>query len=660
VENMKKQKVFICILSIFVLILIFTLVIVGYRLSTKEYSTREYGKIVVKVAGDNNFPPYEFLDDNNNYTGFNVDIMRAVALATGMEIEYYPMTWDEACDKLKNGEVDIIQGMKYTRERDMYYDFSDEYLENSQSIFVLSDNDDIKSFKDLNGKRIAIQSGDAAISTLYSLTHYKSVFTENQEEAIHQLMGGRADAFIGNTLTGVYLIDKMGIRDHIKIVGESLNVTKYSMAVKEGNSKLLDIINKGINEIKRNGTYDNIYRKWFGRTVNYPTWLFRRLAFIATVIILVFAVVTIISLHWNSVLKLEVNKRTEQIKLERDFREKLLNRIFSGIVTINTDNIITYANEPAVKILDIKYDKLIGSDYRETYIKDLFSKDELSGKSIDKEVQINGRKVFINYKAQLIHNMDGDEEIILIFRDITEERLMQESIITKDKMQSLGNLITGIAHEIRNPLTSIKAYTQLIPKKIDDVKFREMISRDIPQEIERLDKLVRDLLEYSKPRKPFMEKINLQEAVDNALLLLKNNIKEKSIKLEIYIDKKITVVFDRNHLQQILINILLNATESMDKEEKRITIQAQEIQNSINLSIKDNGCGIDKNVLPRIFNPFFTTKATGTGLGLYVSYQLLLQNNGDITIDTVQGEGTTFTIIFNNSGDDICAEAAYC
>lgn len=657
---MKKQKVFICILSIFVLILIFTLVIVGYRLSTKEYSTREYGKIVVKVAGDNNFPPYEFLDDNNNYTGFNVDIMRAVALATGMEIEYYPMTWDEACDKLKNGEVDIIQGMKYTRERDMYYDFSDEYLENSQSIFVLSDNDDIKSFKDLNGKRIAIQSGDAAISTLYSLTHYKSVFTENQEEAIHQLMGGRADAFIGNTLTGVYLIDKMGIRDHIKIVGESLNVTKYSMAVKEGNSKLLDIINKGINEIKRNGTYDNIYRKWFGRTVNYPTWLFRRLAFIATVIILVFAVVTIISLHWNSVLKLEVNKRTEQIKLERDFREKLLNRIFSGIVTINTDNIITYANEPAVKILDIKYDKLIGSDYRETYIKDLFSKDELSGKSIDKEVQINGRKVFINYKAQLIHNMDGDEEIILIFRDITEERLMQESIITKDKMQSLGNLITGIAHEIRNPLTSIKAYTQLIPKKIDDVKFREMISRDIPQEIERLDKLVRDLLEYSKPRKPFMEKINLQEAVDNALLLLKNNIKEKSIKLEIYIDKKITVVFDRNHLQQILINILLNATESMDKEEKRITIQAQEIQNSINLSIKDNGCGIDKNVLPRIFNPFFTTKATGTGLGLYVSYQLLLQNNGDITIDTVQGEGTTFTIIFNNSGDDICAEAAYC
>jgi len=657
---MKKEKVYIYILSLFMVILILALFVVEYRLSTKEHSTKGYGKIIVKVAGDNNFPPYEFLDDNNNYTGFNVDIMRAIALATGMEIEYYPMAWDEACDKLKKGEVDVIQGMKYTRERDMYYDFSEEYLENSQSIFVLSDNDDIKSFKDLNGKRIAIQSGDAAISTLYSLTQYKSVFTENQEEAIHQLIGGRADAFIGNTLTGVYLIDKMGIRDNIKIVGDSLNVTKYSMAVKEGDTKLLSIINRGIYEIKRNGTYDNIYRKWFGRTVNYPAGLFRRLAFTATIIILVFAVVMLIFLNWNSMLKTEVDKRTEQIKLERDFREKLLNRIFSGIVTINTDNIITFANEPAVRILNMKYGELIGSDYRETYIKDLISRDELSGKSIDKEISINGRKVFINYKVQLISNIEGNEEIILIFRDITEEKLMQESIITKDKMQSLGNLITGIAHEIRNPLTSIKAYTQLIPKKIDDVKFREMISRDIPQEIERLDKLVRDLLEYSKPRKPFTEKLNLHEAVDNVLFLLKNNIQEKLIKTEINIDKNITVEFDRNHLQQILINILLNATESMDKDEKRITIQAKEMQNSINLSIKDNGCGIDKNILNRIFNPFFTTKATGTGLGLYVSYQLLSQNNGDITIDTAEGEGTTFTIIFNKGGDDIYAEAAYC
>lgn len=645
-------------------ILVFALIVIfcvkEYRSSINEYGTQGYSKIKVKVAGDNNFPPYEFLDENNNYTGFNVDIMRAVALVTGIEIEYYPMAWDEACDKLKKGEVDIIQGMRYTRDRDIFYDFSEAYLENSQSIFVLSSNDDIKRFKDLNGKRIAIQRGDVAISTLYTLRHYTSIYTENQEEAIHQLMGGKADAFIGNTLTGVYLIDKMGIRDNVKIVGETLNTTQYSMAVKEGNTELLNIINKGIREIKRNGTYDMIYRKWFGRTVSYPIQFFRKLAVIAIMVILVFAAVMILFLRWNSMLKKEVDKRTLQIKRERDFREKLLNRIFSGIITINKDNIITFANEPAAKILDMELDKLIGLDYRQTNIKDLFSTDELSGESIEKEIQINGRKVYINYRAQIIHNMDDNEEIIVIFRDITEEKLMQESIITKDKMQSLGNLITGIAHEIRNPLTSIKAYTQLIPKKIDDAKFRDKISKDIPQEIDRLDKLVRDLLEYSKPRKPFMEKINLYEAVDNALLLLKNTLEEKLIKAEIYIDKDITVQFDRNHLQQILINIILNAIESMDKEDKKIIINGENRQDTVYLSIKDNGCGMDKNILSKIFNPFFTTKANGTGLGLYVSYQLLLQNNGGINIDTVEGEGTTFTITFNKTGDDIYAEAAYC
>lgn len=644
-------------------ILVFALIVIfcvkEYRSSINEYGTQGYSKIKVKVAGDNNFPPYEFLDENNNYTGFNVDIMRAVALVTGIEIEYYPMAWDEACDKLKKGEVDIIQGMRYTRDRDLFYDFSEAYLENSQSIFVLSSNDDIKRFKDLNGKRIAIQRGDVAISALYTLRHYTSIYTENQEEAIHQLIGGKADAFIGNTLTGVYLIDKMGIRDNVKIVGETLNTTQYSMAVKEGNTELLNIINKGIREIKRNGTYDMIYRKWFGRTVSYPIQFFRKLAVIAIMVILVFAAVMILILRWNSMLKKEVDKRTIQIKREKDFREKLLNRIFSSIITINKDNIITFANEPAAKILDMELDKLIGLDYRQTNIKDLFSTDGLSGESIEKEIQINGRKVYINYRAQIIHNMDDNEEIIIIFRDITEEKLMQESIITKDKMQSLGNLITGIAHEIRNPLTSIKAYTQLIPKKIDDAKFREKISKDIPQEIDRLDKLVRDLLEYSKPRKPFMEKINLFEAVNNALLLLKNILEEKLIKVEIYIDKDITVQFDRNHLQQILINILLNAIDSMDKEVKKIIIVGERRQNSVNLSIKDNGCGIDKNILNRIFDPFFTTKANGTGLGLYVSYQLLSQNNGEISFDTVEGEGTTFTITFNKTGDDIYAEAAY-
>ncbi|KUO76591.1 MAG: hypothetical protein APF77_16855 [Clostridia bacterium BRH_c25] len=615
---------------------------------------------VFKVAGDNNFPPYEYVDENKNYVGFNVDIMRAIALSTGVEVYFYPMTWNEAGGKLVDGDVDIIQGMKYTKERDRYYDFSAEYLENSQSIFVQADNKSISEFKDLSGKKIALQRGDVAADTLNRLKDTIIIYTENQEQAIYALLEGNADAYIGNTLTGGYLINRIGVMDKIKIVGKTLNPTKYSLAVKEGNTETLKIINKGLAEIKRNGTYDKIYRKWFGRPINFPSWYLRRVIFLAVGLVLIFIIAIIVSFRWTRILKKEVGNRTRelndanfvlqnrnrQIKLERDFIEQLLNNIFNGVVTINNKDIITFANKPAIKILNTKINNLVSNNYNETLIKDIFSRDKLPQCSGNKEIFVSNRKVFISYRIHLLHNIDDEEEAIVIFSDITEERLMQENIRTKDKLHSLGNLVTGIAHEIRNPLTSIKAYTELIPKKHEDPKFRIMISKDIPQEIDRLNSLINDLLEYSRPRKPFMENICLFDALNSALLLLKNNIQKEHIQLENNVDKEIHVSFDKNHLRQILINILINAFESMNKEEKIISICSDTQVNDVALSIKDNGCGIDENSLSKVYNPFYTTKSTGTGLGLYVSYQLASENNADLRIDSIIGAGTTFTIIF--------------
>nr|WP_318011014.1 histidine kinase dimerization/phospho-acceptor domain-containing protein [Clostridium sp. FP1] len=158
------------------------------------------------------------------------------------------------------------------------------------------------------------------------------------------------------------------------------------------------------------------------------------------------------------------------------------------------------------------------------------------------------------------------------FRDITEEKLMQENIRTKDKMQSLGNLISGIAHEIRNPLTSIRAYVELIPKKFDNPKFREMVSKDIPTEIDRLNSLINDLLEYSKPQKPYKEKTDLCEIVNKVILLLKNKLQTENIIIENNINKNIFVFIDKNQFRQVLINIVLNAVECLDKQDKRIII----------------------------------------------------------------------------------------
>ncbi|MGH4140063.1 transporter substrate-binding domain-containing protein [Clostridium sp.] len=648
------KKLFIVIISL----LTITSLILIYHFKSTTLIPGKNDSIVLKVASDINFPPYEYVDENGVYTGFNVDIMRSVALSTGINIEFYPMSWYDACEKLKNGDVDVIEGMKVGTDRNKYYEFSKEYLENSQSIFVIDSNNDINKFEDLKNKKVVIQQGDVAVNNLTTLNNVAIIYTIDQEQAIQKLLTGEADAYIGNTLTGVFFINKLQIKNKIKIVGNILNPSKYSVAVKYGDLETLRIVNSGLKEIKKNGTYDKIYRKWFGQPVNLPSWYIQQIVFFSVMLILILALIMLLFYKWNNRLKKEVNKQTReindsndvltkkniQIKLERDFRDQILNNVFSGIVTINKQGKITFTNKLAEIILK---SELLGKQYENTSISEIINYKVPIKNSGEKEFLIDNNKLYINYNVDILSNVYEDmDETIVIFRDITEEKLMQENMRTKDKMQSLGNLISSIAHEIRNPLTSIRAYVELIPKKFDNPKFREMVCKDIPTEIDRLNTLINDLLEYSRPQKPFREKTDLYEIVNKVILLLKNKMQTENIIIENNINKNNFILIDKNQLRQVLINIVLNAAECLNKEDKRIIIWSKANNNSVLLFIKDNGCGIKKDTINNIFNPFFTTKDTGTGLGLFISYQLLSENNATIEVQSTTDEGTTFIIKF--------------
>nr|WP_243429081.1 transporter substrate-binding domain-containing protein [Clostridium pascui] len=499
--------------------------------------------VVLEVAGDINFPPFEYLDESHTYVGFNVDLIRAVALRSGMEVKFTPMKWEDACEKLKQGEVDIIEGMKRTTERDKLYDFSEEILTNSQSIFVLNENNYLNKYEDLVQHTVAIQKGDVAVNNLQNMEGVKIIFTKDQEDAFKKLLSKEVDAFIGNTLTGVYYANKLSINNKLKIVGGPLNSTAYSIAVRKGDKATLELLNKGIKEIKENGTYDMIYTKWFGQSFKYSNWYVRNTLKYSLIAMCIFLIVLFLMYMWNDKLKEEVEKKTKSLEM---------------------------ANE---------------------------------------------------------------------------------SLRKKDRMESLGILMAGIAHEIRNPLTSIKTYAELLPKKYDNPKFREMISKDIPYEIERLNNLINELLEYSKPKKAFKENTNLYEVVEKILALTANKIQKENVKINIEIPNNIFIYADKNHLKQIIINLILNGIESLNKDKKIINISTMESLGKIYLMIEDNGCGMDKDELNKIYDPFYTTKASGTGLGLFVCYQLMEENSGRIHVSSAKGEGTSFILEFKSLGD---------
>lgn len=645
------SKFLIIISLIAMIIIILTLTHSFLNNNLEEFNNNFINKRkIIKIGGDNNFPPYEYINENGVYTGFNVDIIQAAAFAEGFEIDFIPMSWEKAINMLKNGEIDAIQGMKVTKERSKIFDFSNTCLENSQSVFTFRNREDINGLQDLSGKIVAIQKNDVAIKDLKSKLDTVIIYTENQEQAMEKLLNKEVDAYIGNTLTGVFLIDKFSAKNKIELVGDILNPTKYSIAVQKGDIQTISTINRGLDKIKRNGTYEKIYKKWFGRPIGYPMWYIRRLIYLSLVILTVITIILIVLFKWNSSLHREVSIQTDKIKKARDFRDIILNNVNNGIIILDTHGNITFYNDKAMQLVEADSKRYVGEFYKNTPIKELIPINSLKEGMWEVKVNFEGQSKYIESKVKTLNYKNDDFKkmgsFILIIRDITKEKALAKSMQTKDKLDSLNTMIAGIAHEIRNPLTSIKTYVELIPRRFENPSFRQLISKDVPREINRIHDLIQDLIEYSCPRKPFFEKINLKETIDRVTSMLKTNFDYKDIVVKNYIAPELYIVCDKNHFRQILINVILNAIESLNKEYKKITYLSKIDGEFAEILILDNGCGISEEKLKNIFDPFYTTKSRGTGLGLYVSHILARKNDGYIFIESQVEQRTTVKLKF--------------
>ena len=610
----------------------------------------------IVIGGDNYFPPYEYVDGNGVYKGFNVDIMRAIALETGIDIDIRPMPWFQAVLALKEDRIDAIQGMKYSPSREHFFSFSNPYLVSSQAIFVQSDNKYIIHLEDLEGKKVVIQQNDIAIDALQNFTDIELIQTENQEMAIRKLVLGEVHAFVGNRQTGLYIVQKNGYRDVIKIVGEEIFPNNYGVAVKVGNEHLLETFNEGLEIIKKNGTYDKIYKKWFGEPITFPHLISKKFLYITLAILILSLLIIFIFYRWNYMLKKEVEKRTQALARESMFKEQTLNSIFSTLLTIDNEGYILSANEKVKPFIDHPIEDLIGEHFSHTSIKEYFHETDFyevistrkERMNVEKIIIKNDKKRVFEYNLYPLFFSDNNVYgITLTFKEITSEKLIKEHLIRQDKMESLGRLVAGIAHEIRNPLTAIQTYIELIPTKFENFEFRKKISEDVPNEIERLNALITNLLDYSKPREPKKELVNIQNSIQDTIRFFNNHLKIKGISIILHIDKEAYIYVDKHQFKQIIINLLLNAIQAVESQgSPKIVIYTQMDNPFVSIVMKDNGCGIPNDNINRIFDPFFTTKDYGTGLGLSISYQFIKENDGVVHVESSPDFGTMIFMKF--------------
>ncbi len=242
---------------------------------------------------------------------------------------------------------------------------------------------------------------------------------------------------------------------------------------------------------------------------------------------------------------------------------------------------------------------------------------------------------------------------IIVCQDLTERKKFEEEMRRMDRLASVGTLAAGIAHEIKNPLVSIQTFAQLLPQRHDDPDFRNGFGKVVNGEIERINHLIRDLLNFASPMSREMGEVNLRELCERALNLLANELRHNKVIVNTEFDERgVTVYGDGEQLYQVILNVLQNAIQSMADGKREISITTRPspkqdglggVRNYVQIRFRDTGAGIESEHLSHIFDPFYSTRENGSGLGLSICHGILKNHGAEIDVQSKLGQGTVFT-----------------
>ena len=345
----------------------------------------------------------------------------------------------------------------------------------------------------------------------------------------------------------------------------------------------------------------------------------------------------------------------DRIMRMKNHNDNILRHMDSGVVTIDKSMKITAFNRRASEITEIPVSEALNQDVHilPRELAEVLS-DTLSQGAIysDYEINIteNGKAIPLGVSTSLLKGQSGVVTgALAVFADLSQIKKLEMEVRRRERLASLGTLAAGMAHEIKNPLVAIKTFTQLLPTKFNDDEFKTKFTTLVGQEVDRIDRLVEQLLDFARPNIPELQPVNLGEIIDETLMLLDSEMSGKNIEMtKDYLHGQARVAGDPEQLKQVFLNFFLNSLEAMGTSGRlSVTLRHLTGENStVVVKITDTGQGISQDILPRIFDPFFTTKAQGAGLGLAISHKILEDHGAEVEVASGADQGTTFSIRF--------------
>ena len=586
---------------------------------------------VIKITTTDNWAPFLYKDDDSNLKGIGYDLWTKIANDSNLKFKInIEKTFNNSVTQIKEKKQDLILVSSKVKESEQFAIFSDPYLSSILGIATLQDKGFIADTKELLGKRIAVGKKFTAHKLLEE--NYPSmdfVFVNSVKEGLEILSQNKAYAYIDLMPILSYNIKSYGYTN-IKISGQTGINFKLNMMIRDDLPILQSIINKVLNKMTI-AEKDAIYDKWL--SVKYQEKSDYSLLW---KIVLVFILILFFVVYKNRQLvqyqkKLEFAKEDTEKSLS-NFKT-LIELNVAGILIIR-DKQIKYLNDESLTILGYsskselinKNVSMIFNTENLTNLCDvLASSDSYEMTAISKTKRI----IPVLLKGQAIE-FDNLPSHIISLIDLTEIKDKEELMIQQSKMASLGEMIGNIAHQWRQPLSSISTTSSGLKlqkefNQLDDKIFNESLD-NITETTKFLSETIDDFQNYIKEDK-LQKEFNILNSIEKVLTLMKGSFVSSFIIVESKLEEIVVNSYE-NELNQVLLNILSNAKDALkniNEKHRHIYISTYKTKKYAVIEIIDNGGGIDKKIIKKVFEPYFTTKhkSQGTGLGLYMTHKIL-------------------------------------
>lgn len=654
---------------------------------------------VIVVRGDMQFPPFEYLDENGEPIGFNVDLFRAVAEVMNLKYDLNLEDWAMVHRGLEDKTIDVAIGMMYSTLRSNYVKFGVPHSE-IEYCYISRSNVKYNSIKSLKGKEIIVQNQDWGHNYLLEsgLTD-KIIAVESIAECLTLLSSGKYDAAFLGTIASKYNIDKLGLKN-LRVYDSNLPPVNYCMAINVDDSDLLYLLNMGLYQLKINGDYDKIYRKWLG-----PYELQKEKKKVNNLLIGIVALILLLFLMWLFLsyrikmatreqeeavaasmqlvdnLKKENKVRTEtEQKLkhsERRFREIFNSSNEAIFIHDAATGVILDCNENALHIFgDVDKDFYLGhridsedlclDPEADKIYTDCINRAKQEG-AFSTELQVrklNGDSIWIevNLKKTLINN---EECIIAVDRDINSRKHIEHELIAAKNIAEEGDklktsFLANLSHEVRTPMNSIYGFASLLTGENQKDLIEEYASV-IMHNSEQLLCLIDEIVLYSKLQthlislnKTIVPVIDVLHSVKKtfSLPVYQNGIELKIADLS---DPEVCVETDKERLIHIFSNLVSNAFKYT--ESGSIVIGYDTFDGEDRFFVRDTGMGVPKDELCTIFDRFSRgsnvekSNIKGSGLGLSIVKELVDLFGGKVWVESEIGKGSVFYFTINGDID---------